>query len=589
MLTYDAPVDDFSFLLDAFDYGRVAENAGFEGYDQEMMEAILEQSGDFFSDVVLPTNEVGDREGLDYDPETQQVTTPDEFKDVYDKLCEKGYVGITAPEEYGGGGAPQTLGIFMTELFSATNKSLAMFALLEEGLVTALEKRGSEKQKEYFLPRLASGEWGGTMALTEPHSGTDLGLMRTKAEPIEDEENAYRLTGNKIWITSGEHDLTDNIVHFVLARLPDAPEGTKGISVFLVPKTLENGDRNDVYCTGLEHKMGIHGSPTCEMSFEGAKGYMVGEPNKGMRTMFVMMNRARIKVGIEGVALSEIAYQTALKWAKDRRQSRSLDPEKRDEDADADPIMVHPDVRRMFANIKATTEGMRGMVTWAAINLDLAENHPDDDKRQEADDLVAALTPVIKAYCTKQGFENVDTAMQACGGSGYTTDMHIEQYMRDLRIAKLYEGTNHIQALDLVGRKLAKDNGRIFRTFQSNITELIRECDGIDELDEFVEPLKDVSKQLTDITMKIGAQAEEDPEQAGAVANNYLELFALTAIGYCWVVQLKHAVEESTDNLAEKKKTARYFFNMVLPKRHTLADQIERGKEYMMDFEVDEF
>jgi alkylation response protein AidB-like acyl-CoA dehydrogenase len=589
MLTYDPPVDDFSFLLEAFDYERVAEEAGFEGYDQNMMEAMLEQSGDFFSDVVLPTNEIGDQEGLEYDPDTQTVTTPDEFKDVYNQLCEKGFVGITADEEYGGAGAPQTLGIFMTELFSATNKSLAMFALLEEGLITALEKKGTEAQKDYFLPKLATGEWGGTMALTEPHCGTDLGLMRTKAEPIEDEDNAYRISGNKIWITSGEHDLTDNIVHFVLARLPDAPEGTKGISVFLVPKKLENGERNDVYCTGLEHKMGIHGSPTCEMKFDGAKGYMVGEPNKGMRTMFVMMNRARIKVGIEGVALSEIAYQTALKWAKDRRQSRSLDPEKRDEDADADPIMVHPDVRRMFADIKATTEGMRGMATWAAINLDLAENHPDDDKRQEADDLVAALTPLIKAYCTKRGFENVDTAMQACGGSGYTTDMHIEQYMRDLRIAKLYEGTNHIQALDLVGRKLPKDNGRIYRTFQTKVTELIKETDGIDELEEFVDPLKSISEQLTEITMKIGAQAEQDPEQAGAVANNYLELFALTAISYCWITQLRYAIENDTDNVEEKKKTARYFFNMILPKRHTLAEKIERGKEYMMDFEVDEF
>jgi alkylation response protein AidB-like acyl-CoA dehydrogenase len=589
MLTYDPPVDDFSFLLEAFDYERVAEEAGFEGYDQNMMEAMLEQSGDFFSDVILPTNEIGDQEGLEYDPETQTVTTPDEFKDVYNQLCEKGFVGITADEDYGGAGAPQTLGIFMTELFSATNKSLAMFALLEEGLITALEEKGTEAQKDYFLPKLATGEWGGTMALTEPHCGTDLGLMRTSAEPIEDEENAYRIRGNKIWITSGEHDLTDNIVHFVLARLPDAPEGTKGISVFLVPKVLENGERNDVYCTGLEHKMGIHGSPTCEMKFDGAKGYMVGEPNKGMRTMFVMMNRARIKVGIEGVALSEIAYQTALKWAKDRRQSRALDPEKRDDDADADPIMVHPDVRRMFADIKATTEGMRGMVTWAAINLDLAENHPDDDKRQEADDLVAALTPLIKAYCTKRGFENVDTAMQACGGSGYTTDMHIEQYMRDLRIAKLYEGTNHIQALDLVGRKLPKDNGRIYRTFQTKVTELIKETDGIDELEEFVDPLKSISEQLTEITMKIGAQAEQDPEQAGAVANNYLELFALTAISYCWITQLKYAIENDTDNVEEKKKTARYFFNMILPKRHTLAEKIERGKEYMMDFEVDEF
>jgi alkylation response protein AidB-like acyl-CoA dehydrogenase len=586
MLVYDAPVNDIRFLLEAFGYERVEQLDAFSDYDIETVEMMLEQSGRFFSEEVLPTNPVGDEQGIDYDPETQQLETPDGFKEVYEQVAANGYVGICTPQEYGGGGAPESLGVSINEMATATNKSLAMFTLLSTGLSRALLAHGTDEQKETYLPKLASGEWGATMALTEPHCGTDLGLLRTRAEP---EGDHYKLSGKKIWITGGEHDLTDNIVHFVLARLPDAPEGIKGISAFLVPKYLEDGTRNPAFCTGVEHKMGIHGSPTCEMEFDEAVGYMVGEPNQGMRSMFVMMNEARLKVGIEGVALSEIAYQTALGFAKDRRQSRSSDPDKRDADNPADPILVHPDVRRMFADVKATTEGMRALVAWTSINLDLADHHPDEETSREAEDLVALLTPVIKAFCTKRGFENISEAMQICGGAGYTTDMHIEQYMRDMRIGMIYEGTNHIQALDLVGRKLAIDDGRLFETFQQKVGQMVEQCEEIPELSDFAETLRAISGELTSLTRTLGQRAAEDAEQAGAVANHYLDYLALTAIGYAWLRQLKHGLETDHDGIDTKLKTGRFYFNQILPETRTLANQIRQGKSDVMAFDQDEF
>ena len=589
MLTYDPPVDDIVFLMKAFGYDRISDLEAFENYDLETARMFLEEGGEFFSEEVLPTNREGDKEGIEWDPETKAVTTPDSFKDIWGQIAANGYLGLNTPTEYGGMEAPYTIGTMFSEFGTAANKSLSMCGGLSSGLTIALLENASEEQKETVIPKLANGEWGATMALTEPHCGTDLGMIRTKAEPVDDEDNAYRLSGNKIWITFGEHDLTDNIVHFVLAKLPDAPEGTDGISAFLVPKYLPDGTRNDVHCAGIDHKMGIHASPTCEMKYDGAKGWMVGEPHEGMKSMFVMMNEARLKVGVEGPALSEIAYQTALNWAKDRKQGKALDPDKRDPDAKADNILVHPDVRRMLADVKASTEGMRSLVAWTSIQMDLAHEHPDEEKRQEAEDLVSLLTPIIKAYCTKQGFENVSEALQVTGGSGYTKDLPIEQYLRDMRIAMIYEGTNHIQALDLVGRKLTKDDGRLYRTFQSRITELISECDGVEEMEEFIEPLKDASQELTDLTMKLGAKAADDREQAGAAASNYLHHFALTAIAYTWARQVKYAIDHDSDQLETKRKTARYFYEMILPERKALAKQVEAGKEPMMDFERSEF
>ena len=431
------------------------------------------------------------------------------------------------------------VGLAMGEFVTATNKSFSMCPGLTHGLVDAIMAYGSDEQKAEYLPKMVSGEWTGTMCLTEPHAGTDLGLLKTKAIPNGDH---YLLTGTKIWITFGEHDFTDNIIHLVLARLPDAPPGIKGISTFLVRKVNPDGTRNGISCGGLEHKLGIHGSPTCVMNMEDAVGELIGEPHRGMRTMFVMMNNARLAVGMEGVALAEIAYQSALEFAKDRKQMRALDPAKRDNDSAADCILKHPDVRRMLLNCKASTEGMRGLAMYLSKQLDLSHHADTEEERQRADDLVALLTPVVKSYFTERGFDNISEALQVCGGAGYTQDWPIEQYLRDARIAMIYEGTNHIQALDLVGRKLPVDNGRLMRVFSEEVTELIRSSKEIEGMEEFVTPLKGASKMVTELTMTLAMKGMGDPEEAGAIASNYLNVFALAAIAFAWCHQARHAL-----------------------------------------------
>ncbi len=585
MQVYKAPLTDMRFQLEAFGYRELAALEAFTAYDLDTAAAMLEQTGTFMREVLLPTNRVGDETPLEWDPETGAVKTPPGFREAYGRLVENGFVGIGGPEAFGGGGAPQTLAALVSEMMTSTNKSLTMCPGLTHGLIEAIEAHGTEEQKQAYLPNLVSGKWSGTMCLTEPQCGTDLGLIRTKAEP---EGDHYRLTGTKIWITFGEHDLTENIVHFVLARLPDAPPGIKGISVFLVPKYTLDGERNNINCVGLEHKMGIHASPTCVMEMDNAKGWLVGQEHKGMRAMFTMMNRARLFVGLEGLALAEIAYQTALEFAKDRRQSRALDPAKRDPDHAADTILVHPDVRRMLMNIKVTNEGMRGLGTYLSVHLDNSLAHPDEEVRQHSDDLVALLTPVVKSYFTEQGFQNISDAMQVCGGAGYTTDWSIEQYMRDSRIAMIYEGTNHIQALDLVGRKLPLHGGRLLQTFQGEVTQLIRTTKEYEELAELVDGLKSASKQLTEITMELAQTAMGDPEVAGAVASNYLNLFALTAMGFSWLSQAKHARESGGPTAATKLKSARYFFEVILPDRHALAERVRAGKAPIMDVSTEE-
>ena len=585
MQVYRAPVHDMRFQLETFGYDRLMKIPAFESFDLDTASAILEQTAAFLTSEVLPLNPVGDKVGLKWDAETGAVTTPEGFKKAYGGMVESGHIGITGPEAYGGGGAPEALGLPIGEITGTCNKSLSMCPGLTRGLVDALIGHGTDEQKSQWLPKLVSGEWSGTMCLTEPQCGTDLGLIRTKAEPDGD---AYRLTGTKIWITFGEHDLTENIVHLVLARLPEAPEGIKGISCFIVPKLTVDGKRNRIKCVGLEHKMGIHASPTCVMEMDGATGYMIGEPHKGMRTMFVMMNAARLHVGMEGVALSEIAYQTALAFAKDRRQSRSLNHATRDESQPADNILVHPDVRRMLLNVKATTEGMRGLASWIAINIDLSHHAEDDAEREAASDLVALLTPVIKSFFTEVGFANISDAMQVCGGAGYTTDWSIEQYMRDERIAMIYEGTNHIQALDLVGRKLPANGGRAMRVFASEITDAIRAGAEHPRMAEFVEPLKAVSRALQETTMKLAERGMQDPEEAGAAASNYLNLFGYCALAYAWVRQAQACIDEKTAFEKAKIKTARYYMNHVLPRYLGLLPLIDAGKADMMAFDVEE-
>jgi alkylation response protein AidB-like acyl-CoA dehydrogenase len=589
MQIYKAPLADIRFALESMGYDQVQSLSGFEDYDIETVMSMVDEAGKFCTNEMLPQNSAGDQEGVKYDPETMEVTTPAGYKELWGKFKEAGFAAMAHPQEYDGYGAPLTLAFVMSELSTATNKSFSMCAGLTQGLVDALLHHGSDEQKSTYLSKLINCEYTGTMCLTEPQCGTDLGLLTTKATPIEGRD-AYTLTGTKIWITFGEHDLTKNIVHLVLARLPGAPEGIKGISTFIVPKFLETGERNPIFCGGLEHKMGIHGSPTCVMNLEEAEGYLVGEPHKGMKVMFTMMNAARLSVGIEGISLSDISYQTALAFAKDRAQSRSLDPAKQDPDAKADNILVHPDVRRMLLNVRASTEGMRALYVWIAINLDIASNHPDADRRQEADDIVALFTPIVKSYCTERGFWNVSEAMQVCGGSGYTTDWCIEQYMRDMRIAMIYEGTNHIQALDLIGRKLPYKGGRAMMAFNQRVTQFIRDHKDDEAMAPFVNPVKEASKLLADLTMNtLMAKAAKDPEEGGAVASNYLNVFALTAIGYLMGLQAKVALGREDRFAATKLKTVRYYMDQILPEIHSLAAIIRAGKANMMSFEVEEF
>ena len=586
MQIYDAPLQDMRFNLEAFGYDQLAAIPEYEDYDLESVSAILGEAARLLTEQALPLNRKGDHDGLGFDPKTGDVTTPEGFKALYDSYMEMGLMGISADPEWGGSGAPDIVRVFIAEMATATNKSFSMCPGLTHGLMEALEHFGTREQKAEYLPKLISGEWAGTMCLTEPQAGTDLGILTTKAVPDGD---SYLLTGTKIWITFGEHDLSDNIVHLVLARLPDAPRGTKGISTFMVPKFNADGTRNGITCGGLEHKMGIKASPTCVMNMEDARGYLIGEPHKGMRTMFVMMNAERLGVGLEGVALGEIAYQTALAFAKDRRQSRALDPARREQGVSADNILVHPDVRRMLANIKATNEPMRGLITWGGILVGLAKSHPDAQVREDSGDLLALLTPIVKSYCTERGFWNTSEAMQICGGSGYTTDWSIEQYMRDCRIAMIYEGTNHIQALDLVGRKLPAKGGRAVRLFAGLVTDVIREHGSDPEMAEHIEALKDSSKQLNEVTMALATKGPGDPEVIGASASNYLNLFALTALGYVWIKQLAAAKGRTGAFYESKRKTANYFFKMILPERHTLGALIGEGKDAIMALEADDF
>ncbi|MEZ4318750.1 MAG: acyl-CoA dehydrogenase family protein [Myxococcota bacterium] len=577
MDVYRPPLDDIRFNLEVFGFSdHVATIERFADFDLDTSMSLLEEYAKFCVDVLKPLNAKGDTQGVRFDPAAHTVTTPDGFKAAYDGFCENAFNTIPWNPEHGGMGAPAVLSTLASEVLIATNKSFSMCTGLTAGLIEALEAYGTDAQKEEYLEKLISGQWAGTMCLTEPQCGTDLGLLSTTATP---EGDAFRLTGTKIWITFGEHDLTENIVHLVLARLPDAPPGIKGISAFIVPKFLD-GERNPIFCGGTDHKMGIHASPTCVMNLEGAKGWMVGAPNQGMRSMFVMMNAARLNVGIEGVALAEAAYQAALAFAKDRRQSRSLDPAKRDRDAAADNILVHPDVRRMLLDAKSTNEGLRGLVAWIALNLDVMHHAASEADREKAGDLVALLTPIIKSYGSERGFQNVSTAMQVTGGAGYTKDWPIEQYMRDVRIAMIYEGTNHIQALDLVGRKLPMHGGRLMRVFAGEVTNLIRECSDDPRMAEFLGPLKVESKRLNTTTMEMGAAAAGDHEVVGAVASNYLNQFALVTLGYVWAKQVQAVLklDEEDPHRRAKLQTARYFFQLVLPEAEAYAKKVAAGK-----------
>lgn len=582
---YNAPVDDFRFVLETLGYDAIHKLPGYEDYDLATVHELLSQAAVFFRDVALPLNRVGDKHGVKLDPETHAVTTPPGFRELFKQYVEGGYLALGHPTEYGGSGAPHTVALFINEMITATNKSFSMCPGLTQGLIEAIYHHGTDDQKERYLRKLISGEWTGTMCLTEPQCGTDLGLLTTRAVPDGDR---YRLTGTKIWITFGEHDLADNIVHLVLARLPDAPPGIKGISVFIVPKVLEDGTRNGIHCTGLEHKMGIHASPTCVMSLEDAVGELVGEPHRGMKAMFTMMNVARLNVGLEGVALTDIAYQTAVAFAKDRRQGRAMDPSKREHGAAADNILVHADVRRMLLNVRSTNEALRSLAVWTSMQIDKAMKSADAAEQEQGADLAALLTPIVKSYGTQRGFQNTSECMQVLGGSGFTVDWSIEQYLRDLRIAMIYEGTNHIQALDLVGRKLPADNGRSFKTFVSIVRASLEANANNEAIADVVEAARGALAKLEELTRFLGSR-EVDGEVVGAVASTYLDVFALTAMAHQWVLQAAASVGREGAFFTTKLKLARYFAHNVLPQIDSLATIVRAGKRHVMAVEADEF
>ncbi len=588
MVTYKAPLDDIRYLLhELLDYeGRVAGLPGYEEATRDLVDAVIEEGAKFCENELLPLNLPGDKEGCTF--ENGVVRTPEGFKELYEAFCEGGWNGLALSPDHGGQGLPKTLQFALTELICSTNLSFGMYPGLTHGACNALELHASDAQKETFLPNMIHGRWTGTMCLTEPHCGTDLGLIKTRAVPKED--GSYAITGTKIFISAGEHDMSENIVHLVLAKLPDAPEGSKGISLFIVPKFLVKEDgsvgaRNGVACGSIEHKMGIKASSTCVMNFEEAEGYLVGEPHSGMAKMFTMMNVARLDVGIQGLGLAETAYQSAAAYAKERLQGRALAGPAYPDKA-ADPIIVHPDVRKNLLTMRALNEGARAMALWVAIAVDIAEKHPDEATRQEADDLVALMTPIIKSFFTDYGFEATNLGMQVYGGHGYIWETGMEQLVRDARIAQIYEGANGIQALDLVGRKLGQNMGRLLRRFFHPVQAYIEEGMAKPELAEFVAPLAKNLGRLQQATLWIAQQGLKDPEEAGAAASDYLNLFAYTALAYMWCrmaeVSLAKLDDDPTGFHEAKLATARFFFQRLLPRSSGHFSAIMAGKAPIM-------
>lgn len=590
MPSYTAPIKDFQFVLhDVLQMEKMSNQLGFTDASRDVVDAVLEEGGKFMSEVTAPLNRVGDLEGCKWD--NGVVTTPTGFKEAYKQYCEAGWGALTAEEKYGGQGLPHVLGIAMAEIQSSANMAFAMYPGLTHGAYEALLRHGSEEQKDKYLPNMASGKWTGTMNLTEPHCGTDLGLMRTKAEPQAD--GSYLITGTKIFISAGEHDMAENIIHLVLAKIPGGPEGIKGVSLFLVPKFLVNDDgslgaRNGVSCGSIEHKMGIHGNSTCVLNYDNAKGWLVGQMHKGMQAMFVMMNAARLGVGVQGLSQAEVAYQNALTYANDRLQGRSITGTKAP-DKPADPIIVHPDIRRMLMTIKAFVEGSRALALWTGIELDVAAKHPDEQRRQEADDLVAFLTPMVKAYMTDFGYQCTTMAQQVYGGHGYIAEWGMEQFVRDARIAMIYEGANGIQALDLVGRKLPTGIGRLARRFFHPVSSYIEEKMMDPAIGkDYVMPLAKAFARFQTATAVVSERGMKNPDEAGAASWDYLNLFALVALGFMWARMAEVAHQKLAEGAADKDfyesklVTARFFMERMLPDTAAQLAKIQAGSESTM-------
>jgi alkylation response protein AidB-like acyl-CoA dehydrogenase len=594
MATYHAPIRDMRFIYREFLAEEHLEQLpGMEDVPPDLVEAVLEEMAKVAENVLFPLNRPGDEESCHF--RDGEVRTPQGFREAYRSFCEGGWPGLTARPEYGGQGLPEAVYVLTSEMLSASNLSFAIYTKLTHGAYHLLLKSASEDVKSLYLPPMVEGRWTGTMCLTEPQCGTDLGLIRTRAAPQPD--GTYRLNGAKIFISGGEQDLSENIIQLVLARLPDAPPGVKGISLFLVPKFLVNpdgtpGERNRIVCTAIEHKMGIKASSTCSLSLDGATGYLVGEPHKGLRAMFVMMNSARLEVGLQGLGLAEVAYQNAAAYAKERLQGRALSGPKYP-GKPADPLIVHPDVRRMLLTMRAYTEGMRALAAWVGAQLDKENRHPDLGLRQQAEDFVALLTPVVKAFFTDLGFEAANLAMQVYGGHGYIREHGIEQFARDARIAQIYEGANGIQALDLVGRKLPAHNGRYLRSFFHPVQRFLDERVGEGRQPFIIEPLAKAFSRLQRATAFILERSLADPNEAGAAAYDYLHLFGLTAMGYCWArmadIARKKAADDATGFYQAKIDTARFYMERILPRTSGLYQAILAGAGSVMEFRDEAF
>jgi 3-(methylsulfanyl)propanoyl-CoA dehydrogenase len=597
MPTYKAPVDDALFLLnDVFHFDRYGNLPGFADASPDVVEAVLREAAKFSEEVLTPLNRVGDEEGCTRAADGS-VTTPKGFRDAYKQLTEGGWIGISVPTEFGGQGLPATLTEVVNEFLCSANMAFAMYPGLTQGAIAALLAHASPELKAKYLPRMVEGTWTGTMNLTEPHCGTDLGLLRAKA--VKQADGSYKISGTKIFISAGEHDLSENIIHLVLARIEGAPAGTKGISLFVVPKIMVRddgslGDRNGVSCGSLEEKMGIHGNATCVMNYDGATGWLVGEENRGLPAMFTMMNEARLGVGVQGLAQSEVAYQNAAAYAKERLQGRAISGVKYP-DKPADPIIVHPDVRRNLMSIRAFNEAARALVMWTALKGDIAHRSDDEKERKSADDHMGLLTPVIKGVLTDTGFANTVMAQQVFGGHGYIAEHGMEQFVRDARIAQIYEGANGIQALDLVGRKLGKDGGRALMAFFNEVQGYIKDKSADDKMKPYVTPLGVAAGHLQQAAMWFMQNAMAKPDNAGAGSYDFMHLFGLVALGYMWCRIAEAALMKvpkangSAPRMNAKLTTARFFMERMLPETASHLARIQSGAASTMELSDEAF
>ena len=587
MTTYTAPLRDMRFALHEVCAAAdvYAQLPGFEETSADLMDAVLEESAKFCEGVLFPLNQTGDQEGCTF--KDGNVTTPSGFRDAYKQYVAGGWCGLTASPEHGGQGLPETIDHLVAEMVGSANLSFGLYPGLTQGTILALSALGSDTQKSIYLPKLVSGDWQGTMCLTEAHAGSDLGLLRTKAVPNDD--GSYSITGTKIFISAGEHDLTENHVHLVLARLPDAPDGSRGISMFLVPKFLVKedgspGERNKVSCGSIEHKMGMKASVTCVMNFDGATGWIVGQPHKGLTGMFIMMNKERLFVGGQGISQSEAAYQSAAAYAKERLQGRAAAGPAQPDKA-ADPIIVHPDIRNRLMFARAIIEAERALAVWAHLQADISHKHPDSAARQHADDMVGLMTPIIKAAGTGYGSEIANTCLQVFGGHGYIREHGMEQFVRDVRITEIYEGTNTIQALDLIGRKLGLAGGRLFTGWLKEVDDSLAPLRGRNEMAEFVAPFEDALGRLKDVTAWLAGADTNDPNCRAAAAYDYLRLFSLVAFGWMWVRMVSVAMEKrgGDDPFYETKIAAgSYFMTRVLPQTTAYDAMIRSGSSNIM-------